>query len=255
MARAPVETKEMTRARLLWLLALAACGAATDEGERGGGATTAMPPIGAALESFDLRDANGAELAWSARLGLRHGSASPGVPAALMIHVFQPDCPACRDEGRALERMRSGSSAVTVVGIAHRGGPDEVRAFAAATGATYPLAPAAGTPWAERWSRGDPTYVVDRTGDVAYGQVGFHPADPETWADVIADLTAGRPARVTGPRRDVLAVGMRMPAVELPVLGEEGAARITTSEAGALTIELDGETRACTAALWFFSRY
>jgi len=61
-------------------------------------------------------------------------------------------------------------------------------------------------------------YIVDRQGSIAYSQVGFHPSDVDRWKTVLADLTAGRAASVSGPERSELVVGERFPPIHLSLV-------------------------------------
>jgi hypothetical protein len=213
----------------------------------------AAAALGSLLEPFSFLTWEGETLAWDPEDGLRAG-AEHGAPTATMLHVFQPDCPACQDEARALAELGAGREGVVIVGIAHRGEPADLGAFRALTGASYPLAHAAGTRWAERWSRGDPTYVVDRSGRVVYAQVGFHPSDVAGWSSALDAVLAGRPVERDGPERPALRAGERMPRIELPDLVTGRTTMIDTRD-GELVLERDGETRTFRAAIGFFSRY
>jgi hypothetical protein len=177
-------------------------------------------------------------------------------PDALLIHVFQPDCPACRQQARELERLRARDRGRTAtLGIAHRLTAEEVLAFSEATGARYPLLLGTGSAWSELWGRGDSMYIVDRRGTIAYVQVGFHPSDVERWEGVLEDLAADRVARFSGPKRDGLVVGERFPVIELPLVDGQGSARLALDEQGRLSLERVGKRERFRAAIGFFSRY
>lgn len=214
-----------------------------------------LPKPGESLESFTLTDVGGRPLSFSSADGVLEANGTSARPAASVIHVFQPDCGACREEARALEAWRREGDAVAIVGIAHRGGLDAVEAFRRDVGVGYPLAAATGTEWARKWGRGDPTYIVDREGRLAYVQTGFEARDPRLWHGVAADLAAGRAARVTGSGRDVLEPGETLPTIELPSL-EDGGPLSLSAESGRLVFR-DGKGREmlCSASIGFFSRY
>jgi peroxiredoxin len=237
-------------ARLALLAALA--GAASCRGSDG----SASPAVGRELETFSFPDLDGRTVAWSPGAGLGIDGGEARRPDALLVHVFQPDCAACRQQARELERLaaRDPRRSATL-GVAHRRGPGDLRAFAENTGASYPLLLGTGSDWASRWGRGDSLYIVDRQGRIAYAQVGFHPSDVERWQAVLEDLAAGRAARHRGPQRDALVVGEALPEIALPLVDGRGSARLGLDEQGALVAELPGERRRLRAAIGFFSRY
>jgi hypothetical protein len=214
------------------------------------------PAVGLELEAFSFTDAAGRRIEWSPGAGMRTDSGEARVADALVIHVFQPDCPACREQARALERLRTKAPPRTsILGIAHRLASGDVEAFSADTSAGYPLLLGTGSTWADHWSRGDSLYIVDRRGAIAYGQVGFHPSDVDRWRGVLEDLAAGRAARYSGPARNALVVGEGLPEIELPLLGGQASARLGLDEQGTLVVERSGERRRFRAAIGFFSRY
>ena len=242
--------------RAAWLVLAGALGAAgACQGSDGGAGRAASPDVGRELDAFSFADATGRELAWSPEDGLRSESGEARRPEALVIHGFQPDCPACRQQASELERLATREQGRAVVlGVAHRLAARDLQTFAADTGVTYPLLLGTGSAWAERWCRGDSMVVVDRRGRIAYVQVGFHPSDVERWRAVLEDLAAGRAARTSGPDRDVLVVGEGLPVIELPLVDGRGPARLGRDE-GALVVEQSGERRRYRAAIGFFSRY
>ena len=199
------------------------------------------------LGPFTLPASGGGAVSW------------PGTDAAAatFLHVFQPDCPACREHAKALAQFAAQSPApITVLGVAHRGSAADVAAFRAATGVRYPLAVGSGSNWAERWGVGDPMYVVDREGRIAYAQVGFHPTDVDAWTAVAADLAAGRPPRLAAPDRAAvaIAVGQRLPTIALSDL--DGEPLRLYSDGGLLRFARgDAAPEPQRAAIGFFSRY
>ena len=217
---------------------------------------TASPVVGVELEAFSFVDPSGSKIVWSPEEGLRVGSEAPRTPYALVIHVFQPDCPACRQQAGELKKLdKQDPGRLAIVGIAHRLAAPDVQSFAESTGAEYPLLTGTGTAWTEHWGRGDPTYIVDRRGAIAYAQVGFHPSDVERWQGVLEDLAADRAARCSGPERDALVVGEGLPVIELPLVDGKGSVRIALGEDGTLAVEQAGGRRRFRAAIGFFSRY
>jgi peroxiredoxin len=230
-------------------LAIAAGSCATPD-ERAGAAAT-HPDVGRTLDRFELPGFEGKPVAWRPDAPDLEGG-----PPLLLVHVFQPDCLACREEAVALERDRErlASLGVETIGVSHRGGDREAREFAATTGARYPLAVGAGSAWAERWSRGDPTFLVRSDGTIAYAQVGFHPDDAATWLDVATALRRGAEPGATTSRRKPLLEGDPMPPLVLHDLAT-GAPTSLRSVAGRLVFERDGERKSYRAAVGFFSRY
>ena len=228
-----------------------ACKGSDSEGDHEPGSA-----VGRRLDAFSFPDLAGREFAWSPEAGLRVDSEELRRLQALVIHVFQPDCPACREQARELERLSvRAPERFGVLGIAHRLDTRDVQGFSEDTRVTYPLLLGTGSAWADHWGRGDSMYVVDRRGMVSYAQVGFHPSDIERWQAVLDDLAAGRIARFSGPERDGLVVGEAFPVIELPLVDGEGTARFGLNEEGQLMVERAGERRLFRAAVGFFSRY
>jgi peroxiredoxin len=225
-------------------------------GSDGRGDGSPNPAVGRELDAFAFPDLAGRQIAWSAEHGLRDGSGEVQKPDALVIHAFQPDCPACRQQARELERLRARDSGRTaILGVAYRLAARDLRAFSDDTDVTYPLLMGTGSLWAESWGRGDSMYIVDRRGRISYAQVGIHPSDAERWQAVLEDLAADRVARYSGPERSGLDVGEGLPVIELPLVNGQGFARLGLDEQGTLVAEQSGERRRFRAAIGFFSRY
>ena len=222
-----------------------------------GGDGRAEPPspvVGQFLEGFSFPDLTGSAVSWSPTEGL-HLAGNARTQEAVVVHAFQSDCPACRQQAVELEQLVSERPESAIVGVAHRLTQHDVQAFAEDVGATYPLLLGSGSSWAERWGRGDSMYVVDRTGSILYSQVGFHPSDPARWDAVLDDIHAGRAVRYSGPERNALVVGEALPPIELPVVGGLSAASLRLDDEGALVFEQRGTRRRFRAAVGFFSRY
>ena len=248
------------RAWLVLLPALAgACRGSEDHEEaptqQGCPGIAAGPVLGRELDAFAFLDPQGRQVAWDPANGLQIDSGQPQVLDALVTHAFQPDCPACRQQAIELEGLRARARERTaIVGVAHRPAGD-LRGFADDTHAKYPLVQGGGTDWAERWGRGDALYIVDRTGTIAYTQVGFHASDVARWQDVLEDLGAGRVARHSGPERDVLVADENLSEIELPLIDGTASARIGLDDHDLLVLEQAGQQRRFRAAVGFFSRY
>ena len=231
------------------------CAAGACRGGNGPAPEARNQLAGQALEGFSLPELGAGEVSWSPEGGLHSGGDAARRPAALVIHVFQPDCLACRQQARELERLNSQHPESAVVGVAYRLDSAAAQEFADETGATYPLLLGSGSDWARRWGRGDCMYVVDRAGSIRYSQVGFHASDPARWQAVLEDLHANRPVRHSGPGRDELVVGETLPPIELPLVGTGIEASLRSSDSGGLVFEHPEGRRRFRAAVGFFSRY
>jgi hypothetical protein len=240
-------------ARTLLAFALGSLVACAGTGGHDAGSAAVAPET--KLDAFAFRDLAGSEVRWSPAEGLSVTAAEARRPRALLVHAFQADCGACAEQAGELEQLRARHPNVAIVGVDHRLGAPDVRTFAERSGAAYPLLLGADSPWAERWGRGDATYVVDPGGTIVYSQVGFHPSDVARWDAVLKDLAAGRAARWSGPHRDAVVVHETLPTIELPRIDSGGDARIGLDGDGALAFEQAGEHRRFRAAVGFFSRY
>lgn len=207
----------------------------------------------ATLASFSFDDLNGDSLSWNEGR-LRTGGAER-TPSALFVHVFQPDCGKCAALACSLQAVVATSPSDAAVGIAHRLGNSQSRVFVGRTGITYPVAVGTGSAWAKRWGRGDPLYIVDGRGRIAYRQTGFREDDVPRWRAVIEDLRAGRPARFTTAERASLEAGDPLPRIELADL-MTGRSLSLTTEAGRLRfVDALGRVHRYRASVGFFSRY
>jgi peroxiredoxin len=178
-------------------------------------------------------------------------------PSALVIHLLQPDCLQCRAQLKELQALsdRFKDRSVVVMGIAHRGGPDELKALARELSVTFPLLHGIASEIAKQSAAGDSLGIADKSGVVRYAQVGFGKGDEALWATAIEELLAGKPVSKTTVSRERLAVGDRFPAVELPSLVSQKPIALV-GKGGRLTFrdEQGGETNP-KAAVGFFSRY
>lgn len=222
-------------------------------------AVSCSPPPGEALPSFSFPALGEGQVAWEAERGVLRVGEETRRPKALFVHVFQPDCGQCRAQARALQELHRDRSSpgLAVVGLTHRGGEEEAREFVEALGIGYPVAVATGSEWARRWGSGDPMYVLDSRGGVAYQQVGYGPADPGRWRQVARSLLEGEPVAVRGPGRTRLRAGDPLPPIQLPSLTDPGGRvmALTAGPEGIVFRDAQGEEHAYRAAIGFFSRY
>jgi peroxiredoxin len=178
-------------------------------------------------------------------------------PKVLLVHLFQPDCLQCQAQMQALEGLHQELSGrgVLVVGIAHRGDLDAVRAIAHQLNVTFPLLLGTGSEVAQQFAAGDTMAIADNRGIVQFAQVGYGQGDEKVWRDDIGLLLAGKPVRTTSISRERLRVGDRLPLIELPLL-TSGKTVALTGEGGRLTYRDDSEgIHHPKAVVGMFSRY
>jgi len=210
---------------------------------------------GESFPSFSFLDTEGRPLSWTAAEATLEAEGKSTMPSALIVHVFQPDCGACREEAKALEALSRESGGVAIVGLAHRGEKGAAETFKQEIGVSYPLGIATGTDWARTWGRGDPTYIVNRESRLVFEQTGFEAKDAQLWRDVVTDLAAGRAAQVTGSGRKSLKVGEELPTIELASLVDGRPLRLS-ADSGELVFRTgDGREQRYRASIGFFSRY
>jgi hypothetical protein len=222
-------------------------------------AAQSRDPVGARLDAFSFPAVDGRVLAWDFASGALRTPGGTIRPRCIALHVFQPDCNACQQQARALQKLHSEHSPeeMAVIGIIHRGDAAAAAAFAREFEITYPLAIATGSDWAHRWGRADPMYIVDTDGEIVYCQEGFQETDPPIWDAVREDIREGRAVAFKRPQRsgERLHEGDRLPSIELPDLltGRSMALKI---EGGRLTfLDPDGKRQGYRASIGFFSRY
>ena len=210
------------------------------------------------LGSFSFPDAHGQELSWDMEGGVLMAAGRKTTPAAIYLHVLQPDCPACREQAQALEQFVQAQSPedVAVIGIAHRGDSDAVRSFVAETGVSYPVGIATGSEWAQLWSRGDPFYIIaGRTGRVLYWQSGFRSEDTGYWEQALAHLQAGEDLPFRALHRDELSTGDPLPDIEFPELFSGTRISLKSREGQLEFQNVEGVIERPLASVGFFSRY
>ena len=214
--------------------------------------------VGSALPDFSLPATDGitVELKRAEGALVLKTSAGETKPAAVVIHLLQPDCLQCRAQLTALqtidERMRS--KGVAFLGIAHRGGPNDLAQMGKDLGISFPLLQGVDSEIARQFAAGDTMGIADATGIIRYAQVGFGKGDEALWSAAIEELLAGKAVTKTTVDRERLAVGDRFPAIELPSI--EGKALALVGTRGRLTFRDDqGRETQPKAAVGFFSRY
>lgn len=213
------------------------------------------PKPGEPFPSFSFADIEGRSLSWTSASATLETEGRSTNPTALVVHVFQPDCGACRDEAKALEALSRERSEIAIVGLAHRGEKSDVEALKREVGVSYPLAVATGTEWARTWGRGDPTYIVSRESRLSYVQTGFEAKDTLLWSEVAEDLAAGRAARASGSGRESLAVGEKLPTLEFASLVDGRPLRLGADSGELVFRDGDGHERRYRASVGFFSRF
>ncbi|MCK6483106.1 MAG: TlpA family protein disulfide reductase [Phycisphaerae bacterium] len=216
-------------------------------------------PVGATLDSFAFSTLDGRPLAWDATTQTLDAPGGGVKPRLLAVHVFQPDCNACQEQARSLQRLhvKGAADSIAVVGITHRGDAAAAREFVRKFGVTYPIAAATGTDWAGRWGRGDPMFLVGNDGKIVYSQEGYQPTDLDIWWAVAADVRDGRVVAFRHPQRsgEKLTTGDVLPAIELPDLMTGRALALRVDDGKLAFVDGDGRSHPCRASIGFFSRY
>lgn len=215
------------------------------------------PRVGDLLESFSFPALSGESLAWSESSGTLKVGPLAQHPEALFLHVFQPDCPKCQALARALEDFAKNEQKgkLAAVAVTHRGDELAANDFVDSTRASYSIAIGTGSAWAHKWGRGDPLYIVDRTGKVVYSQVGFEVGDPQIWRMVLADLQANRTVRMMHPSREGLHTGDPLPTLRLADLFANREISLSSDRVGLIFSDAKGLKHRYRASIGFFSRY
>jgi peroxiredoxin len=215
--------------------------------------------VGEALPALRLTTADGSTLRIAVEGGqiFVHRGTTTDHPKALMVHFLQPDCLQCQAQAKAMQSIYPGVAAKggLIIGAAHRGDAEAVRAFQQKLGLTFPVGLIADRAGLEKKVAGDACAIADRTGVVRFAQAGFGEADQKLWSEVFDALIAGQAAPHAGVARERFEVGDLFPAVRLSSLrtgkpmeyvGIDGKLRFTDD---------DGKTTNPKAAIFFFSRY
>lgn len=230
-----------------------------DQAQAQRAADQAADPVGTTLDSFSFTTLDGQPLTWDSATQTLEAPGGRVKSRLLAVHVFQPDCNACQQQSRSLERLhvKGAADAIAVVGITHRGDAAAAREFVRNHGATYPIAVATGSAWAARWGRGDPMYLVGDGGKIVFSQEGYQPTDLDIWWAVAADVKAGRAVAFRHPQRsgEKLAAGNVLPAIELPDLMTGRALALRVEDGKLVFVDGEGRAHPCRASIGFFSRY
>jgi peroxiredoxin len=178
-------------------------------------------------------------------------------PMVTIIHLFQPDCLQCQTQMQALEAVHQEFSkkGVTVIGVAHRGDAQSVRALANRLQITFPLLVGTGSPLARQFAAGDTIAISDRQATVRFAQVGYGKGDEVVWRESIQLLLDGKPLAKTTVSREGLKVGDRLPAIELLSLRTDKPTSLTGEEGRLMFRDEEGKVTHPKAAIGMFSRF
>lgn len=214
---------------------------------------------GTVLPEFSLNAADGSTFSLSKENGrlVARLAGETLTPKVLVVHLFQPECLLCQVQMQALEGLHHefANKGVTVVGIAHRGDLNAVRAVARQLKVTFPLLIGTGSEVARQFAAGDTMAIADSQGVVQFAQVGYGHGDEKVWRDSIGLLLAGRALSTRTISREQLRVGDRLPVIELPSL-ISGKTEALTGEGGRLTYRDEaGGVLHPKAVIGRFSRY
>ena len=225
----------------------------------GGAANGAEFKAGQAIPDFSLPTPEGNLLSLKTKKGQSVITYNEKVttPMVTIIHLFQPDCLQCQTQMQALEAVHKEFSkkGVTVIGVAHRGEAQSVRAMANRLQITFPLLIGTGSPLARQFAAGDTLAISDRQATVRFAQVGYGTGDETVWRESIRLLLDGKPLAQTTVSREGLEVGDRLPAIELLSLRTDKPVALT-GEDGRLTFrDEEGKVSHPKAVVGMFSRF
>lgn len=215
--------------------------------------------VGEKLPALTLPATDGVQV----ELAMRDGSlilkqaAIETKPAAVVIHLLQPDCLQCRAQLNELQALndRFHARGVAVLGIAHRGVMKQLQQLGKDLGVKFPLIHGVGSNIAQQFAAGDTLGIADKSGIIQYAQVGFGKGDEVLWASALEEILAGKAVTNSTTTRERLAVGDRFPTVELPSI-QTGKPIALMGKNGRLIFRDDqGKETQPKAAVGFFSRY
>jgi len=178
-------------------------------------------------------------------------------PRLVVLDLFQPDCLQCQVQLKVLEELHKdfGNQGVLVVGVAHRGDAEAVRASSKQLKVTFPLVVGKGSKLAKQFAAGDSFAIADQQGVIRFAQVGYGEGDEKVWRENIELLLAGQPVKETTIARERLQGGDRLPVIELSSV-MSGKPTALTGEGDRLTFRDEtGKVSHPKAAVGFFSRY
>jgi len=215
--------------------------------------------VGSTLPKVSLPSTDGTQVDLVVADGVMSlkGSSGDPKPAALVVHLLQPDCLQCRAQLEALQSLsdRFQARGVAVIGISHRGDMKELQQLGKDLALKFPLMHGPDSEIAKQFAAGDTLGIVDKSGVVRYAQVGFGKGDEELWAEALEELLAGKPVTKSTTSRERLAIGDRFPAVELPSIQSAKPIALVGKD-GRLTFrDEQGKETQPKAAVGFFSRY
>ena len=228
-------------------------------GAFGGTSTRAEFTVGSPFPKVSLPSTDGTQVDLIATAGAISLTLSSGEtkPAAVVVHLLQPDCLQCRAQLKELQALsdRFQARGVAVIGISHRGDMKELQQLGKDLALKLPLLHGRDSEIAKQFAAGDALGIADKSGVIRYAQVGFGKGDEELWAAALEELLAGKPVTNSTTSRERLAVGDRFPAVELASI-QSGKAIALIGKDGRLTFRDDqGKETQPKAAVGFFSRY
>lgn len=215
--------------------------------------------VGSALPGVSLPAVDGSRVEMqvaNGALALKMG-ANEVKPAAVVVHLLQPDCLQCRAQLTELQTLhdRFQSRGVVVLGIAHRGTLQDAQKLGRDLAISFPLLHGPGSQIATQFAAGDTLGIADHAGIIRFAQVGFGQGDEALWVAALENLLASEPVAKAGVERARLAAGDRFPAVELPSLVDAKPMALIGKD-GRLTFrDGAGKETPVKGAVGFFSRY
>jgi hypothetical protein len=214
---------------------------------------------GEPLPPFELTLADGSPLRVAVEGGriTVHRGDRVEQPRALMVHFLQPDCLQCQAQLRAMETLHASitSKGGSIVGAAHRGDLDQVRALPAKVAVSFPIGLLTSRAGLEKKVGGDACAIVDEAGIVRFAQAGFGEGDQALWSGVFDALLAGRPSPHATVARERFKAGDVFPAIRLPSLRTGRAMEYVGVDGKLRFTDEDGKQTRPKGAIFFFSRY
>lgn len=190
------------------------------------------------------------------RLGV-HRDARLEQPRALMVHFFQPDCPQCQAQMKAMQAVYGAMNPKggLIVGAAHRGDLEAVKVVQSKLGVTFPIGVLKSKVGLEKKVGGDACAIADQAGVVRFAQAGFGEGDQTLWNDVFEALLAGHPSPHATVARERFKAGDLFPAIRLTSLRTGRPMEYASVDGKIRFTDEDGKQTSPKAAIFFFSRY